>query len=46
MLMGELYRSLGRCDSHQGCVKGIRNVCQLMERCDGHWGGVNVLGDV
>ena len=30
-------------DSCQGCVKGIRKVCQLMERCDGNWrmeGGV------
>ena len=21
-------------------MKGIKNRCQLMERCDGHWGGV------
>ena len=21
-------------------MKGIKNECQLMERCDGHWGGV------
>ena len=27
-----------KCDSHQGDVKGIRKVCQLMERCDGHGG--------
>ena len=26
--------------SHQGGVKGIKNECQLMERCDGHGGGV------
>ena len=33
--------SLGRkCYSHQGGVKGIKNECQLMERCDGHGGGV------
>ena len=24
------------CDSHQEGVKGIRKVCQLMERCNGH----------
>ena len=24
-------------DSHQGDVKGIRQVCQLMERSDGQW---------
>ena len=23
-----------------GGVKGIKNECQLMERCDGHGGGV------
>ena len=23
-------------------MKGIKNECQLMERCDGHGGGVNV----
>ena len=27
-----------KCDSHQGGVKGIRKVCQLIERCDGHGG--------
>ena len=26
--------------SHQEGVKGIKNECQLMERCDGHGGGV------
>ena len=37
-----------RCDSHQGGVKGIQNVCQLMERCDchGHGGGIRVCGKV
>ena len=40
--MGDVYRSLGgmtvvrNCDSHQKDVKGIRKVCHLMERCDGH----------
>ena len=29
-----------KCDSHQGGVKGIRKVFQLMEMCDGHVGGV------
>ena len=29
-----------KCDSHQRGVNGIKNECQLMERCDGHWGGV------
>ena len=24
-----------KCDSHQRDVKGIREVCQLTERCDG-----------
>ena len=28
------------CNSHQGGVKGIKNECQLMERCDGYGGGV------
>ena len=36
-----------KCDSHQGGVKGVRKVCQLMERCDGHGGGaVRVCGKV
>ena len=34
------------CGSHQGGVKGIRKVCQLMERCDGYGGDVKVLGKV
>ena len=25
-------------DSHQGCVKGFRKVCHLMDRCDSHGG--------
>ena len=33
-------------DSHQGGVKCIRKVCQLMERCDGHGGDVKMLGEV
>ena len=31
-----------KCDSHQGRVKGIKNECHLMERCDGH--GVGARG--
>ena len=27
-----------RCDTPQGGVKGIRMVCQLIERCDGYGG--------
>ena len=30
-------------DSYQGGVKAIRKVCQLMERCDGHVGGVKEM---
>ena len=33
-----------KCDSHQGGVKGIRKVSQLMERCDAHVRGVR--GDI
>ena len=25
-----------KCDSHQGGVKGIKQECQLMEKCDSH----------
>ena len=32
------------CDSPRVGVKGIREKCQLMERCDGHWGAVRSLG--
>ena len=35
-----------KCDSHQGGVKGIKKVCQLMERCDGHVGSVMGCGDM
>ena len=35
-----------KCDSHQGSVKGIRKVCQLMEMCDSHGGDVKVLCEV
>ena len=35
-----------KCDSHQGCVKGIRKVCQLMERCEGHGKDERVCGKV
>ena len=31
-----------KCNSHQGGVKRIRKVCQLMDRCDGHGGDANV----
>ena len=27
-------------------MKGIKNECQLMERCDGHGGGVRRCGKV
>ena len=35
-----------KCDSHHGGVKGIRKVCQLMERCDSHGGDIKMLGEV
>ena len=35
-----------KCASHQGGVKGIRKVCQLMQRCDGHGGDVKLLREV
>ena len=35
-----------KCDSHQGDVKGVRKVYQLMEKCDGHGGDLKVLGEV
>ena len=35
-----------RCDTPQGGVKDVRKVCQMMERCNGHGGDVNVLGEV
>ena len=33
-----------KCDSHQGGVKGIRKMCQLMERYNGHRGSVKGCG--
>ena len=33
-------------DSHQGGVKGIRKVCQLMKWCDAHGRSVHALGEV
>ena len=30
-------------ESHQGGVKGIRNMCQLMERSNGHVGSVKEM---
>ena len=35
-----------RCGNHQEGVKGVTKVCQVMERCDSHWGDMNVLGQV
>ena len=35
-----------KCDSHQGGVKGIKKVCQLMGRCNSHGGDVKVLREV
>ena len=35
-----------KCDSHQGGVKGVRKVSQLMERCDGHVRGVKRCEEV
>ena len=35
-----------KCDSHQGGVKGIRKVCQLMARRDGHLEGIKGCGEV
>ena len=29
---------------HEGGVKGIRDMCQLMERCDGHGGEERCVG--
>ena len=39
---------LRKCDSHQAGVKGIKQECQLMERCEGHdhGGGVRECGKV
>ena len=35
-----------KCYSNRGGGKGIGKVCQLIERCDGHVGGVNGCGEV
>ena len=35
-----------KCDGHQGGVKGIIKVYQLMERYDGHGGDVTGFGKV
>ena len=35
-----------KCDSHHVRVKGIRKVCQFMEKCDGHVGGVKGCGEL
>ena len=34
------YHLAGSVTVINGGVKGIKNECQLMERCDGHGGGV------
>ena len=33
-------------DSLQVGVKGIKKVCQLIERCDGHVEGVQICGEI
>ena len=33
-----------KCDSHQRDVKGIRKLCQLVEKCDGYERGVKRCG--
>ena len=35
-----------KCDSHHGVMKGIRKMCQLMERWDGHGEDVKMLKEV
>ena len=35
-----------KCDSHQGGVKGIRKVSQLMDSCDGHVRSVKGCGEL
>ena len=37
---------MGKCDCHHRDVKGIREVCQLKERCDGYDGDVRRCGKV
>ena len=34
-----------KCGSSKGGVTSIRKVCKLMERCDGHLGGVKGCGE-
>ena len=35
-----------KCNIDQKGVKGIKKVCQLMERCDGHGGDIRGYGEV
>ena len=35
-----------KCDSHHGGVNSIREVCQLMGRCNGPVGGIKGYGEV
>ena len=35
-----------KCESLKKDVKGIRDLCQLIERCDGYKGGVRRCGKV
>ena len=44
MLEGETVDR--QCNSHKRDVKGIREVCQLTERCDGYEGRVRRCGKV
>ena len=44
--MWEVVTVVRKCDSHWRDVKGIREVCQLTERCDGYEGGVRMCGKV
>ena len=52
MAMGRCKESWGwvpvvrKCASHEGGMKCIKQVCQLMERYDGHGGDVKVLEEV
>ena len=34
-----------KCDTHQGGVKGVRKIFQLMERCDDHMERVKGCGE-
>ena len=42
----ECVVSFKRCDSPQGGVKVVRNVCQVMEKGDCHGRRVQVFGEV